>query len=534
MASLPGTAAAGRARSPSPARPLPGAKPCASRALGQLSRHPCLALRLPPHPVLPPWQLRTSPASLRRLLALCNHACTHTHHNHSLTDATPSPAPPAEWVRSYSSHEYLRLPAKAEGVLDETAEGEPYGERGVGGAALRCAALRCAALCCAVLCCAGLGWAGAGAGRCGRAALVVVVVVMGVVCVQPAWRCPGPSGRGFCCMLSGSGLQWLHGGCQPVQQQEGRKRREGGAKGRSRNREHRAQATVAEAIGGWRVQPRRLAQHSSSCSSRLGMPPLTGNRRPAAAGGQATAAAAGSRRGQSGGGGGVAGRSLAGMACRAMLPAPEAPCGRLASRHAAPGPLPALPCRLARDPAAALRSRPPLARLAPPRSAPFAQDARLVCGPCGGTGSRYCMHLPTHQPRRPRQGQAGGGSGHNHPHPPSVCRSSARFCSARRASPKQPPVCVCVCAPTSLWAHQRPFLQVHLQQRVVELFKKVFVLQHRLAGCLGQALHACRRHGMVECSALSTGMAGLPLERPRHPCLRFCKRAGSLLRGCRA
>ena len=343
-------------------------------------------------------------------------------------------------------------------------------------AALRCAVLRCAVLCCAVLCCAGLGWAGAGAGRCGRAALVVVVVVMGVVCVQPAWRCPGPSGRGFCCMLSGSGLQWLHGGCQPVQQQEGRKRREGGAKERSRNREHRAQATVAEAIGGWRVQPRRLAQHSSSCSSRLGMPPLTGNRRPAAAAGQATAAAAGSRRGQSGGGGGVAGRSLAGMACRAMLPAPEAPCGRLASRHAAPGPLPALPCRLARDPAAALRSRPPLARLAPPRSAPFAQDARLVCGPCGGTGSRYCMHLPTHQPRRPRQGQAGGGSGHNHPHPPSVCRSSARFCSARRASPKQPPVCVCVCAPTSLWAHQRPFLQVHLQQRVVELFKKVFVL----------------------------------------------------------
>jgi hypothetical protein len=39
---------------------------------------------------------------------------------------------PAEWVRSYSSAEYLRLPAKAESVLDETADSEPVGERGGG------------------------------------------------------------------------------------------------------------------------------------------------------------------------------------------------------------------------------------------------------------------------------------------------------------------------------------------------------------------------------------------------------------------
>ena len=50
---------------------------------------------------------------------------------------TTCPAPPclpcpallsAEWVRSYSSAEYLRLPAKAESVLDETADSEPFGE----------------------------------------------------------------------------------------------------------------------------------------------------------------------------------------------------------------------------------------------------------------------------------------------------------------------------------------------------------------------------------------------------------------------
>lgn len=37
--------------------------------------------------------------------------------------------PRAEWVRSYSSAEYLRLPSKAEAVLDETSDSEPYGER---------------------------------------------------------------------------------------------------------------------------------------------------------------------------------------------------------------------------------------------------------------------------------------------------------------------------------------------------------------------------------------------------------------------
>ncbi|KAL4419962.1 hypothetical protein ABPG75_007060 [Micractinium tetrahymenae] len=33
-----------------------------------------------------------------------------------------------EWVRSYSSPEYLRLPGKAEAVLDETAPSESFGE----------------------------------------------------------------------------------------------------------------------------------------------------------------------------------------------------------------------------------------------------------------------------------------------------------------------------------------------------------------------------------------------------------------------
>lgn len=33
----------------------------------------------------------------------------------------------AEWVRSYSSTEYLRLPAKAERILDEAADAEAYG-----------------------------------------------------------------------------------------------------------------------------------------------------------------------------------------------------------------------------------------------------------------------------------------------------------------------------------------------------------------------------------------------------------------------
>lgn len=35
---------------------------------------------------------------------------------------------PAEWVRSYSSAEYLRLPAKAEALLDETGGAEDFGE----------------------------------------------------------------------------------------------------------------------------------------------------------------------------------------------------------------------------------------------------------------------------------------------------------------------------------------------------------------------------------------------------------------------
>jgi hypothetical protein len=34
---------------------------------------------------------------------------------------------PAEWVRSYSSAEYLRLPAKAEALLDETGGTEDFG-----------------------------------------------------------------------------------------------------------------------------------------------------------------------------------------------------------------------------------------------------------------------------------------------------------------------------------------------------------------------------------------------------------------------
>lgn len=33
----------------------------------------------------------------------------------------------AEWVRSYSSAEYLRLPAKAEALLDETGGAEDFG-----------------------------------------------------------------------------------------------------------------------------------------------------------------------------------------------------------------------------------------------------------------------------------------------------------------------------------------------------------------------------------------------------------------------
>lgn len=35
---------------------------------------------------------------------------------------------PAEWVRSYSSAEYLWLPAKAEALLDETGGAEDFGE----------------------------------------------------------------------------------------------------------------------------------------------------------------------------------------------------------------------------------------------------------------------------------------------------------------------------------------------------------------------------------------------------------------------
>lgn len=50
--------------------------------------------------------------------------------SHPLTPCPPTagPHPPAaEWVRSYSSAEYLRLPARAEAVLDEAADAEPYG-----------------------------------------------------------------------------------------------------------------------------------------------------------------------------------------------------------------------------------------------------------------------------------------------------------------------------------------------------------------------------------------------------------------------
>ena len=48
------------------------------------------------------------------------------------TPPSSSPCPPrlprtTEWVRSYSSPEYLRLPARAEAVLDEAADAEPYG-----------------------------------------------------------------------------------------------------------------------------------------------------------------------------------------------------------------------------------------------------------------------------------------------------------------------------------------------------------------------------------------------------------------------
>ena len=43
----------------------------------------------------------------------------------------PRPRPRcAEWVATYSSPEYLALPDSAEGVLDQTAKGEPYGEQG--------------------------------------------------------------------------------------------------------------------------------------------------------------------------------------------------------------------------------------------------------------------------------------------------------------------------------------------------------------------------------------------------------------------
>ena len=44
---------------------------------------------------------------------------------------------------------------------------------------------------------------------------------------------------------------------------------------------------------------------------------------------------------------------------------------------------------------------------------------------------------------------------------------------------------------TGLWADQGPLLQVHLQQGVVEGFKKVFVLQHLFIGRLRQPLDAC-------------------------------------------
>lgn len=52
---------------------------------------------------------------------------------HRQPQPRPAAWPPlcgAEWVRSYSSPEYLRLPGKAEAVLDETAASESFGERG--------------------------------------------------------------------------------------------------------------------------------------------------------------------------------------------------------------------------------------------------------------------------------------------------------------------------------------------------------------------------------------------------------------------
>lgn len=104
-----------------------------------------------------------------------------------LADTPPAaPPPPAEWVRSFSSPEYLRLPARAEGVLDEAGavqdEGAPLLRWGPALLAACCVVSRRTR----VRCCR----AGCPAAPCASFFFVGCLVGAGALCgVGPQHRC---------------------------------------------------------------------------------------------------------------------------------------------------------------------------------------------------------------------------------------------------------------------------------------------------------------------------------------------------------